>query len=71
MPDGIIPIQEGSGIIQEGAHNINTETSEGKDTFHIMARAVFQICDYSVGPTTNNTKIRRSQERSVKMKPLP
>jgi hypothetical protein len=32
-----------------------------------MARAVFQICHYSVEPTTNNTKFRRSQERSVQI----
>ena len=69
VPDGIIPIQEGGGLIQEGADNIdiNTKTIDGKDTFHSMARAVFQICHYSVEPTTNNTKIRRSQERSVQM----
>ena len=66
MPDGIIPIQEGGGLIQEGADNIDIKI-DGKDTFHSMARAVFQICHYSVEPTTNNTKIRRSQERSIQM----
>jgi hypothetical protein len=32
-------------LIQEGADNvdINTETIDGKDTFHSMARAVFQV----------------------------
>lgn len=67
--DGVIPIQEGGGLIQEGADSIdiNTKTIDGKDTFHSMARAVFQICHYSVEPTTNNTKIRRSHERSVQM----
>ena len=31
-PDGIIPIREGRGLIQEGADNIdiNTETIDGK-----------------------------------------
>lgn len=69
VPDGVIPIQEGGGLIQEGADSIdiNTKTIDGKDTFHSMARAVFQICHYSVEPTTNNTKIRRSHERSVQM----
>ena len=69
VPDGIIPIQEGGGLIQEGADNIdiNIETIDGKDTFHSMALSVFQICHYSVEPTTNKTKIRRSEERSVQM----
>jgi hypothetical protein len=32
-PDGIISVQEGGGLIQEGADNIdlNTETIDGKD----------------------------------------
>jgi hypothetical protein len=32
IPDGIIPIREGGGLIQEGADNIdiNTETIDGK-----------------------------------------
>jgi imidazole glycerol phosphate synthase subunit HisF len=43
VPDGIIPIREGRGLIQDGADNIdiNTETIDGKNTFHSMARAVF------------------------------
>jgi hypothetical protein len=34
-PDGIISVQEGGGLIQKGADNIdlNTETIDGKDTF--------------------------------------
>jgi hypothetical protein len=44
VPDGIIPMHQGGGLIQEGADNIdiNTETVDGKNTFHSMARAVFQ-----------------------------
>jgi hypothetical protein len=38
VPDGIIPIREGADSI-----DINTETTDGKNTFHSMARAVFQI----------------------------
>jgi hypothetical protein len=43
-PDGIISVQEGGGLIQEGADNIdlNTKTIDGKDAFHSMAHAVFQ-----------------------------
>jgi hypothetical protein len=36
-------MHQGGGLIQEGADNIdiNTETVDGKNTFHSMARAVF------------------------------
>jgi hypothetical protein len=62
VPDGIIPIREGANNI-----DINTETIDGKNTFHSMARAVFQIRHYTVEPNSNQTKIKRSQERSVQM----
>jgi hypothetical protein len=67
VPDGIIPIREDGGLIQEGADNIdiNTETIDGKNTFNSMTRAVFQIRYYTVEPNPNQTKIKRSQERSV------
>jgi hypothetical protein len=44
VPDGIVPVCQGGCLIQEGADNIdiNTEIIDGKDTFHSMARAVFQ-----------------------------
>ena len=49
VPDGIIPIQEGGGLIQEGADNIdiNTKTIDGKDTFHSMASFKFVITQSS------------------------
>lgn len=52
VPDGIIPMRQGSGLIQESADNIdiNTETVDGKNSFHSMARAVFQIRHYAVNP---------------------
>ena len=39
VPDGIIPIREGVGLIQEGADkiDINTETIDGSNTFISMA----------------------------------
>jgi hypothetical protein len=45
VPDGIVPVCQGGCLIQEGADNIdiNTEIIDGKDTFHYMARAVFQV----------------------------
>jgi hypothetical protein len=69
VPDGIIPIREGRGLIQDGADNIdiNTETIDGKNTFHSMARAVFQIRHYTVEPNSNQKKIKISQERSVQL----
>lgn len=30
-------------LILEGTDQVNTETINGKDTFHSMARAVFQV----------------------------
>jgi hypothetical protein len=44
VPDGIVSVCQGGCLIQEGADNIdiNTEIIDGKDTFHSMARAVFQ-----------------------------
>ena len=35
----------GGGFIQEGSDNVdlNTETIDGKTTFHSMARTIFQV----------------------------
>jgi hypothetical protein len=43
---------------QEGADNIdiNTETVDGKNTFHSMARTVFQIRHYAVDPNISQSK---------------
>ena len=43
-----------------------TETIDGKDTFHSMARAVFQV--KSAPPSSeglNDARIKRNQERSL------
>ena len=42
---GIRPIAQGDHLIQEGSDNIdiNAETVDGKNTFHSLARAVFQF----------------------------
>ena len=63
VPDGIIPMH------QEGADNIdiNTETVDGKNTFHSMARTVFQIRHYAVDLNISQSKKKRSQERSVQI----
>lgn len=38
-------VQKGEQLIKEGAGNvdINMETIDGKNTFHYMARAIFQL----------------------------
>ena len=68
-PDGIISVQEGGGLIQEGADNIdlNTETIDGKDTFHSMARAVFQTCRSHDDSCLRQLKVRRGQERTFQL----
>ena len=44
IPSGLIPRGRGGCLIQEGDDNIdiNAETIDGKDTFHAMARVIFQ-----------------------------
>ena len=45
IPTGIRPITQCGLLIQEGSDNIgiNAETVDGKNTFHSLARAVFQF----------------------------
>lgn len=45
IPNGKIPFTSAGCLFQEGSDNIdiNTETVDGNDTFHSMARAVFQL----------------------------
>ena len=66
IPGGILPISEGGHLIQEGSDNIdlNTETLDGKNTFHSLARDVFQIKstgDYDYG----SERINRGTDRSL------
>ena len=44
IPTGIIARNKGGNLIHEGDDNIdiNAETIDGKDTFHVMARVTFQ-----------------------------
>ena len=41
---GLIPNDEGGALIQEADDNVdhNTETIDGKETLHAMARVIFQ-----------------------------
>jgi hypothetical protein len=70
IPYGISPKTLGGDFIQEGADNIdlNTETIDGKNTMHSMARAVFQVVqDYTPTSEISSTKIKRGQDRSLSM----
>ena len=66
IPSGIIPINEGGCMVQEGDDNIdiNCETIDGKNTFHSMARVVFQQ-----QPTQhiqrNTIRVLKTKEKSL------
>ena len=53
LPYGISSISDTQTLIQEGANNvdINTETIDGKDTFHSMGRAVFRYVRHLTHPS--------------------
>jgi hypothetical protein len=54
VPDGIIPTHQGGDLIQEGADNIdiNTETVDGKNTFHGVSTSLETENMHSVIPIT-------------------
>ena len=64
IPTGIRPITYGGHLIQEGSDNIdiNTETVDGKNTFHSLARAVFQS-KYVDELTVCAERIERGRDR--------
>lgn len=68
IPTGLILANEGGKLIQEGDDNldINTQTVDGKNTFHVMARVLFQI------QTKNNNEaalcIPKLKNRSLSLK---
>ena len=61
--------KKAGGLIQEGADNIDlsTETIDGKDTFHSMARAVFQTCRSHDDSFLRKLKVRRGQESTFQL----
>jgi hypothetical protein len=63
LSHGIISTNGETNFIQEATDNvdINTETMNGKDTFHSMARAVFQVQSSSDRPIVGS--IKRSSDR--------
>ena len=60
LSHGIISSNGETNLIQETT-DINTETMDGKDTFHSMARAVFQVQSSSDRPIVG--PIKRSSDR--------
>jgi hypothetical protein len=56
VPNGIRSVAEGRYLVQQGSDNIdiNTETVDDKETFHLIARAVFQLQRQSDTPSNNN-----------------
>ena len=69
VPDGIVPVCQGGCLIQEGADNIdiNTEIIDGKDTFHSMARAVFQARPSPIDSCMRQVSIKKSNDRTFQM----
>ena len=64
IPNDICLKISGGGFIQEGSDNVdlNTETIDGKNTFHSMARAVFQVIS---NQPADLIKIKRGQEKCL------
>ena len=64
VPSSISPIEDGGNLIQEGDDNvdINTETIDGKNTFHSMARVIFQK---HKEPPKSQRKIKRVKAKSL------
>lgn len=69
IPDGIVPLVDGGLLVQEGADNIdlNTETLDGKDSFHSLARAVFQTSASSIETSLRQLKVKRGEARSLEI----
>ena len=66
IPNGIVPLHEGGSLIHEGDDNIdiNTETIDGKNTLHSMARVVFQKQSADDSPPTE-IGVKRGMEKSL------
>ena len=79
-PAGIRKLSEGGKMIQEGVDNIdiNTNTIDGKDTFHSFARVCFQLTGDSVYasedlniPKRKEYALKLTPEVEKTMKPMP
>lgn len=69
VPNGVVSYEEGGHLIQEGADNvdINTEAIDGKNTFHSMARAIFQLQENTTNTKLSCVKVVRGHTRSLNL----
>jgi hypothetical protein len=70
IPYGISPKTLGGDFIQEGADNIdlNTETIDGKNNMHSMARAVFQVVqDHTPNLVYGRKEVYKDQSRMARL----
>ena len=67
VPPEMLPISQGGALIHEGDDNIdiNTETLDGKDTYHSIARVIFQKQNLDDNWTRGVEQIPRGNRRSL------
>ena len=66
IPNGIVSCADGGHLIHEGDDNIdiNAETIDGKNTFHSMARVIFQERSAD-SPATTHIAIEHTKSKSL------
>ena len=66
IPPEIVPIASGGALIHEGDDNIdiNPETIDGKNTFHSMARVIFQQQNETM-PAPEIPRVKRGDKKSL------
>ena len=64
VPSGIVSVAIGGSLVQEVDDNVdvNTETIDGKDTFHSMARVLFQ--QQAAGTQHRSITIKHGRDKS-------
>ena len=67
IPNGIMSCADGGHLIHEGEDNIdiNAETIDGKNTFHSMARVVFQERSADSPATTHTIEHKKSKSLAL------
>ena len=66
VPSGTVSITDGGNLVREGDDNIaiNADTVDGKNTFHSMARVVFQE-QSTDSPATRKISIKHGKSNSL------
>ena len=72
VPFDIINRNLGGSLIQEGDDNVdrNTETINGKNTYHSMARTLFQVQDPNVKQTIPRILVGKNKTLKIRNKNL-